>query len=223
MKIILLYTLLFSFVLGLEVTKRSNFEKQISSDHFKINISMNEQNKNKGDIQIHFENAIDYAKDSKICEGGKYSIFPRYIYKNSKRKFDSYGGNISFTCVFKDEEKIEDLLNSFENIEHIKISQSHIIPTLTKKQIQNAKIELEKEVFNFSNEYSAFLSTQTNKKCTTSNIDFTSHDSYHPVQYKTKALVAMDSADFRKNRVSKPLDDTKNIRISAKYRFQCKD
>ncbi|HFU75706.1 MAG TPA: hypothetical protein ENK66_05600, partial [Arcobacter sp.] len=130
MKILITLALFLNFLFSLEITKNVTLNETMQSEFYKIYINLTQDAKSKNDIEINFEKAIEYAKDSEVCKGGKYNIYPRYSYHNGKRKFLGYNGSLAFNCTFKDEKIIEEFLSDIEKIDDLKISQGQMQPTL---------------------------------------------------------------------------------------------
>jgi uncharacterized protein YggE len=200
----------------MEITKTVTLNESIESDFYKIHIVISKKDKNKGDIEITFEKAIDYAKDTKVCKGGKYNIYPMYSYTNNKRIFDSYNGNISFDCTFKDEKIIEEFLTDLNRLRDIEVSQGEINPTLSDKQVKELEERLEKKVYSYAKEYSSFVTEEADSKCETSKIEFLSYNNVMP-------MARMTSADKTSSNITKPIDNIGNKTLRVKYTFSCED
>lgn len=221
MRYILMLFMGISFMFSLEVHKNVVLKKELYTDHFMIQISLAQDDRSKGDIEINFEKAIDIAKESEICEGGGYSIYPRYKYIDNTKEFVNYNGNITFTCVFKDEKKIENIVDGFDRLRDVKISQGKIYPTLTDKQSQSMDESLELEAYKYAKDYVAFLQRTISKQCTTKEIVFNSNDSY-PIAPRG-AIMTMDTKVNMKSNISKPLNSEKEKILRVNYIFSCQD
>ena len=220
MKYIIPLVLSMSFMFGMEITKTVTLEESMVSDYYKIHIGVSKEAKKKGDIEISFEKAIDYAKDAKVCKGGRYNIYPKYKYTNNKRVFNGYRGNISFNCTFKDEQIIEEFLTDLNKINDIRVSQGQISPTLSDKQIEQLEQKLEKKVYVYANEYNDFLSDVTDNKCKTSKIEFLSYNNVMPMARMASVDMVMSA---KSENITKPIDNQGNKSVRIKYTFSCED
>jgi predicted secreted protein len=191
----------------------------MQSEFYKIYINLTQDAKSKNDIEINFEKAIEYAKDSEVCKGGKYNIHPRYSYNNGKRKFLGYNGSLAFNCTFKDEKIIEEFLTDIEKIDELKISQGQMQPTLSEEQKILLDERLEKQVYTYAKEYVSFLDDQLDVHCKVSKIEFQSYNNVSPVM-RMEADMAYSAKSVN---ITKPIDSTGNKSIRIKYTFSCEN
>lgn len=221
MKYIILLLVGFSSIFALEVHKNVVLKKELHTDHYMINISLSQEDRSKGDIEINFEKAIDIAKDNGICQGGGYSIYPRYKYVDNTKEFIHYSGSITFNCIFKDDKKIENIVDGFDRLRDVKIAQGKIYPTLTDEQTKQMEQSLELEAYKYAKEYVSFLSQTLHKQCLTKEIVFDPKDSFSISP--RGAVMTMDTRVKNKSNISKPLDTTREKTLRVDYIFSCED
>lgn len=198
-------------------TKRSTFSLQITKTKLSNNLNNPPfiHNNIEKSIENSFKRAIQIAKSSHICQGGKYSITP-FENRSSNKSVSGYRGYISFDCEFKDDKKYADVLSKVKKIStDIKLAQNPIsYISLEEDNIKFSKT-LELMAYKFANEHSQFISKNIRKICTTKNITFSNFSSM-PTRHNLNHSFAKVATE-----VTAPVNNLVVHTTNAKFIFDC--
>lgn len=208
----ILYMGFISILYGIEISKSENFEELIEAENKTSSFSISIENQDSSFIEKKFKYISKIVEQSKLCEGGKYNIYP--FNKTQDRKIIKiYRSNISFKCNFKENKKYEELLSNIKK-QNLKISQNQINYTASNTQIKTAKKTLENKIFLYAKEYSKDLNKHF-KNCKTKTIDLLNNH----IQYRTyKALSFNENSSTN---VTSPLNNKVAINLNANFTFIC--
>ncbi len=215
---------IFTSLSATTISLNENFTNTAKTNSYKINVSVENQSPSFNTIQNNMESILKKVKDLKEhknleCSGGKYSINPNIVYINNKKETKGYISNINFTCTYNDSKSLNQFINYLNksNINKISIGTSN--PILTEEEITNSYRKLENQAYNFAISYAKNLEkTFSNKTCSVKDINISKNQRYTPVL--RNAL--MESSTLSKtSSITKPIDDSLEVKINANYTFLC--
>ncbi|ADG92699.1 hypothetical protein Arnit_1036 [Arcobacter nitrofigilis DSM 7299] len=206
------------------ISLNETFTSTAKTSSYKINVSAENQSLSFDTIQNNMESILKKVKDLKEnknleCNGGKYSINPNVIYINNKRETKGYVSNINFTCTYNDTKSLNKFINYLNksNINKISIGTSN--PILTEEEITNSYRKLENQAYTFAIDYAKNLEKLfSNKTCSIKDINISKDQRYTPVLRNT---LMESSALSKTSSITKPIDDSLEVKINANYTFLC--
>ena len=207
------------------ISLNESFTNTAKTTSYKINVSAENQSPSFDTIQNNMESILKKVKDLKEhknldCSGGKYSINPNVVYIDNKKENKGYISNINFTCTYDDAKSLNEFVNYLNksNINKISIGTSN--PILTEEEMLISYRKLENQAYSFGIDYAKSLERLfTNKTCSIKNISISKDQRYMPVLRNTH----MEASTLSKiSSVSKPIDDSLEVKINVNYTFLCK-
>lgn len=214
MKKLAVFLFLYINLSALEVSNSKTFTKHLEpafqSGSFSISYKADYDYK----IESKFKQIIEITGKSGICKGGGYYIYPAYKYIDNKRIEDGYRSNIRFECEFKNTEDYENILDEIKR-SNVKIEQGNISYKTTRKQKDEARVDMEKEAFIYAKEYNKSLE-EFFGKCSIESINLAS-DKFYPIRYKAAAL----ESSALKTTVTSPIKEDIEYKLNVDYIFKC--
>lgn len=90
---------------SMNITTNEQVSQLLKPDVLQGSLSFEEESKNSNTIKEHLNAVIIAVKTfdpkGEFCQGGGVHLSPRYSYKDQKREFMGYSGNLNFECEFK--------------------------------------------------------------------------------------------------------------------------
>lgn len=213
--IVITFSLIPVLLNGIEISKIKDFEIDIKSTQQTTNFSLKAKSSKSKDIESKFEKVIGIVKNSDICVGGKYNIYPNYNYVENRKIINGYNSNIHFKCEFDDIKYYEKLLSEVKHF-NLPLSQGKINykSSLEVKEKGDAKLEL--KAYTYAKNYTKYLNKQF-KNCNIKNIDFTNKISNSPIPYRSLSSTSNSTI------VTAPIGDKLKLKISVNYVFICQN
>lgn len=211
--------LLITSVSGLEISKTKTFETITTTNTKKTKLYVKYLNKSDSLIEKEFSNIIQYAKNSKICNGGKYTIKPNYKTLKENGNYtkvkDGYVGNVNFDCRFENNNRYETLLNSVKNNKDLQITQGSLEYTVSPDKKEDILEDLENKGYTYAKEYKKYLN-KIFSNCSISNINL-SNNHYYPRAQLNRSEMQISSV------VSSPIGNDFVQKLSVNYKFKCEN
>jgi hypothetical protein len=202
---------------ALEISKNKTFESITTTNIKKTNLYVKYINNSDSLIEKEFSNIIQYAKDSKICKGGKYTIKPNIKTSRVDGKYIStkygYIGNINFNCKFENNTKYEIFLDNVKRNKDLDISQGSLEYIVSPDKKEDILEDLENKGYRYAKEYKKYLN-KIFSNCSISNINLSTNH-YYPRAQVIKSEMQSSSV------VSSPIENNFIQKLSVNYKFKC--
>ena len=219
----MLKKLLFSSLIPLtlfsyELHFSKKFAKEVSPDILSTRISVNIQNKDERFINDNLESVNEFIKESQDIKykNGNFNLTPKYSYKNNKKEFIGYVGNLSYIITSKDpifmNEFISELIELKDKIavNSLKLNINNTSWKVSEQKYSNSLDELRLDAINWISTYS----TKLNNSCKVKKIKInTGHDNYQYIRMNTMSRSISKVA---------PAKSLKSISINPNYILECK-
>jgi len=200
---------------AIEINKNKTFTIESEQENFQTTFRIASKAKTSHRIEATFNKIIRLSKKSDICTGGKYTISPRYVYKNSERHRDGYQGGVSFECTFQDQENYEDLIDKVKKVRDIQLTQNKINIVAKDKSK-----ELEQISFQYANEYIHELHRYF-RNCRVELIDVLNFQQPSPRPYMLRKSVRMQ--EDSSTSITTPIKKGLTQSLDVKYTFICQE
>jgi hypothetical protein len=209
------------------LTKNKTFISKVDTNKMTMSFRLNSKGtvQKEAFLEQEFSKAINAAKATKLCKGGRYSINPNYSWNNGKRYFEGFNGNVSFKCSFsneKEEQRINRLKERFSNLRYVKLSQGVIQNKLEVEKIEETKELLEKESITYGLNYAHNLSIKTDMKCSINNISFDNASFNRPVPMYSRAMDVVSEGLNLNSSIAKPIKEPESVKLTTNFKFKCK-
>jgi len=220
-KTFLALSMVSSLLFGYEVSLNQTFSEKVIPNEISFYINVTTKAKTSKEVISKLKKIDSYFNSHKEVEirGGRYNSYPNYIYKNKKRTFDGYKGNISFIVTSKKKKAIEFFIskvtkqNFGKNTTLSVSSRDWKIDDKTKEETFD---KLRFKAILWAKQYAKeVLSDKVDDKCKVSKINLTSTRPYTP-------YLKNSAKNMSNNNVPLPKQTPKEISISANYTFTCK-
>jgi|GEM_PF-6907427 len=202
---------------ALEISKNKTFESITTTNIKKTNLYVKYINNSDSLIEKEFANIIQYARDSKICKGGKYIIKPKYKTLKENGNYtkvkDGYVGNINFDCRFENNIRYETLLNSVKNNKDLELTQGSLEYIVSPQKKEDILEDLENKGYTYAKDYKKYLN-KIFSNCSISNINL-SNNHYYPRAQLMRSEMQSSSV------VSSPIGNNFVQKLSVNYKFKC--
>lgn len=211
-KVITALCLLFSISNAYELRVNKVFENSIDSDRMELNFSFIAKKSSAKETKDILHPAIAKIKKHTQCSGGGYTLNPEYNYKSNKKELLGFIGRATFKCTFKHADEIDEVLASLDDHKELELQQNPIKWSVTKENLEIAKINLELRAIKYAKEYIEILKKENIAKCNVKNINIL-----------TDSVALYEAQDMlrAKNITQTPTKEPISLSVNANYSFEC--
>lgn len=207
-------------IAAMNITTNEQVSQSLKPDVLQGNLSFEEESKSSNTIKEHL-NAIVLAvkgfdPKGEFCQGGGYHLSPRYSYKDQKREFIGYSGNLNFGCEFKTIEDYNALIAKIDkvNVPSVRKSEGALSWGVSEKNQKMVKQGLRAELLRTAKAQADAFSKETGMVCVVESVNFGAIAQPRPIMMK--AMMIADSVA-----TENPIQRNEESTLDAVVSYSC--
>ncbi|MDD5053647.1 MAG: SIMPL domain-containing protein [Sulfuricurvum sp.] len=214
----LIFPLISSAQMSITTTERA--DAFLKPDVLRGSLSFEEQGKNQNGIKEHLNAIVSVVKrydpEAKICHGGGYYLSLQYSYKDQKREFAGYVGNLNFGCEFNTIEEYNELNSKIDSVSSstLRKTQGSLEWGVSTMQEQETQGSLRLELLRKAQAQAKAFSKETQLQCEVVGVNYTGSSRPMPVMARTMALMASAPTES-------PIQNDREIGVDAIVDYNC--
>ena len=208
------------YVFGFEVSFNKKFTQHIKPDKLSTNVTINVLKDDEIDISpiLNKFNKLITNNDKIEKRGGRFSISPKYKYKNGNSKIIGYSGNLKYTIFSTNTDNINEFIKIILNLkedEDTSISISSLNWIISDVKYSNTIDDLRLKAIIWSKDYALLLSNKMKASCEVKAVSLNSNH-FKPVNNSMTLMKTMGSP------IPVPQQTKNSISINPSYLMECK-
>lgn len=176
---------------AMNITIDEQVSHSLKPDVLQVNLSFEEQSKNADTIKKHLNAIVTAVKgfdpQGEFCQGGGYHLSPYYSYKDQKREFITYSGNLNFGCEFKTLEEYNGLITKLDKAStpSVRKTEGELSWGVSEKTKKMVKQSLRLELLRTAKAQADAFSKEMGMECSVESVKFEGIAQSRPVMMKT--------------------------------------